>query len=82
MKRILIFFVCLILTVSLVLPEAFAKGRGYRGGSTHVRGYTKKRGTYVAPHRKTAPDKSKINNWSSKGNINPYTGKKGTKNPY
>ncbi len=54
---------------------------GSKGSSTHVRGYTKKDGTYVAPHRRSAPDKSKANNWSTKGNVNPYTGKDGTKDP-
>jgi hypothetical protein len=53
-----------------------------RRGSTRVRGYTKKSGTYVAPHRRTLPSKSKPrHNWSTKGNVNPYTGKPGTKNP-
>jgi len=47
-----------------------------------VRGYTKKSGTYVAPHNKTSPDKSKLNNYGTKGNYNPYTGKEGTKDPY
>jgi len=45
----------------------------------NVKGYTKKNGTYVAPHKQTAPDKSKANNYGTKGNTNPYTGKKGTK---
>jgi hypothetical protein len=49
------------------------------GGRTHVRGYTKKDGTYVAPHRRTGPDGSKSNNWSTKGSVNPDTGKRGTK---
>ncbi len=48
---------------------------------THVKGYTKKNGTYVAPHKQTAPDKSKANNYSTKGNTNPNTGKKGTVDP-
>jgi hypothetical protein len=51
------------------------------GNSTHVGGYTKRNGTYVAPHNRTAPDGSKRNNWSTKGNANPYTGKSGTKKP-
>jgi hypothetical protein len=38
-------------------------------------------GTYVAPHRATNPNKSKHDNWSSKGNTNPDTGNNGTKNP-
>lgn len=49
--------------------------------SVHVRGYTKRNGTYVTAHHRSAPDHSKANNWSAKGNVNPYTGKGGTKNP-
>lgn len=52
------------------------------GGKTHVRGYTKKDGKYVAPHYRSAPNQSTSDNWSSKGNVNPYTGQKGTKAPY
>lgn len=51
-------------------------------GSVRVRGYYKKDGTYVAPHYRSAPDSSKSNNWSSQGNYNPHTGKRGTVNPY
>ena len=51
-------------------------------GSTYVKGYTKKNGTVVMPHYRSSPDKTKSNNWSTKGNINPYTGKMGTKSPY
>lgn len=47
----------------------------------HVRGYTKKDGTYVAPHERTAPNNTNLDNYSTKGNVNPYTGKEGTKEP-
>ena len=50
------------------------------GGGTHtVRGHTTKNGTYVAPHRQTNPNGSKRDNWSSKGNTNPDTGKSARK---
>jgi len=49
--------------------------------SHNVRGYTKKDGTYVAPHKATNPNKTQRDNWSSKPNANPYTGKQGTKEP-
>ena len=49
--------------------------------AVHVKGYFKKNGTYVAPHYRSDPDKNIYNNWSVKGNINPYTGKEGTKKP-
>jgi hypothetical protein len=52
-----------------------------KGSETSVRGYTRKDGTYVAPHQRTTPDGTKGNNWSTKGNVNPYTGKPGTKEP-
>lgn len=42
-----------------------------------VRGYTRKDGTYVQPHYRSRPDTSVLNNWSTRGNINPYTGAAG-----
>jgi hypothetical protein len=47
----------------------------------HVRGYTRKNGTHVAPHNRTAPNRTKRDNWSTRGNVNPETGKIGTKPP-
>lgn len=38
-------------------------------------------GTYVAPHYRSAPDRSFNNNWSTFPNVNPYTGKVGTRPP-
>lgn len=50
--------------------------------STYVSGHYRNNGSYVQPHYRSAPDSSKTNNWSSKGNYNPYTGQSGTKDPY
>ncbi|MEQ8628732.1 hypothetical protein [Ekhidna sp.] len=47
--------------------------------SVYVKGYFRSNGTYVAPHYRSAPDGNFYNNWSTYGNINPYTGKEGTK---
>ena len=44
----------------------------------YVKGYTRSDGTYVAPHYRSSPDSSHNNNWSTRGNRNPYTGKRGT----
>lgn len=44
-----------------------------------VKGYTRKDGTYVAPHVRTSPNSTKSDNYSTRGNVNPYTGKAGTK---
>jgi len=66
-KRILGFTIILLCAVS----GSFAK-------DTYVRGYFRKDGTYVSPHCRSAPDGNFYNNWSTSGNINPYTGKEGT----
>lgn len=46
-----------------------------------VRGYTRSNGTYVAPSHRSNPNSNMNDNWSTRGNVNPYTGKFGTKNP-
>lgn len=48
----------------------------------HVKGYTRSNGTYVAPYVRSSPDHSIYNNYSTIPNVNPYTGKAGTVNPY
>lgn len=50
-----------------------------KGSNVHVNGYFRSNGTYVQPHYRTAPDHNFYNNWSTRGNVNPYTGKAGTK---
>lgn len=47
-----------------------------------VKGYYKSNGTYVQPYNRTSPNKSLFDNYSTKGNYNPYSGKAGTVNPY
>lgn len=46
-----------------------------------VKGYVKKDGTVVQPHRRTDQNKTEKDNYTSKPNVNPYTNKKGYKNP-
>ncbi len=72
MKQLFLCFLIFIFTA-----PAFAKS----GGSHSVGGYTKKNGTYVQPHHSTNPNTTQRDNWSSRGNVNPYTGKHGTKVP-
>jgi len=64
------------------------RGGGGRGGASHtstsgqavhVNGYTHANGTYVAPHMRSHPDGNFSNNWSTSGNVNPYTGVPGTR---
>ena len=48
---------------------------------THVNGYYKQNGTYVEPHYRSSPNNTKADNFSTKGDVNPYTGQEGTSNP-
>lgn len=47
----------------------------------HVRGYTRSDGTYVAPHYRSSPNSTTSDNYSTRGNVNPYTGAVGTRAP-
>lgn len=49
---------------------------------TYVQGYTKKNGTYVEPHYRSESNGTKLDNYSSKGNSNPYNGNQGRVDPY
>lgn len=85
----------LIVSLSILLalsPAVYAKGGSHGGGShashgtyssgSHsVGGHVRKDGTYVQPHHATNPNSTQRDNWSSKPNSNPYTGKDGTKEP-
>ena len=62
------------------LPPTAALASSYgSGGSVYVHSYIRSNGSYVAPHYQSPPDGLFYNNWSTSGNINPYTGKVGTR---
>lgn len=50
--------------------------------TVRVKSSINKSGKYVPFHYRTSPNKTKIDNWSTKENTNPYTGKKGSKKTY
>lgn len=64
-----------LLIAALLVATATASAQ------VHVRVYTKKDGTYVAPHMRSSPNNTTLDNYSTKGNVNPYTGQPGTKDP-
>jgi len=66
-----------LITAAILLAvssSAFAQVR--------VRGYTRSNGTYVAPHYRSSPNSTRLDNYSTRGNVNPYTGQVGTRDPY
>src|SRR5215831_2436721 len=92
MTKIILSAVLIFSFVTLAFQEVSARGGSRSGRSANigpgtgsntqshsVRGYVRKDGTYVAPHRQSNPDKSFNNNWSTNPNTNPYNGKQGTR---
>lgn len=71
MKKLFLILLCSVFFLTTA-SFTFAK-------DTYVNGYRRKDGTYVRPHYRSTPDNSFSNNWSTKGNTNPYTGKPGYK---
>jgi hypothetical protein len=50
--------------------------------SHYVQGYQRSDGTYVQGHEQTNPNGNAYDNYSSRPNVNPYTGREGTVDPY
>ena len=70
MKKIL-----LVILLSIFMNQSANAGR-------FVSGYYRKSGTYVAPSYRTRANSTKWDNYSTKGNSNPYSGRKGYKSPW
>ena len=64
LSKLLLFIVCAL---------CFAQSAK---ADTYVNGYYRKNGTYVAPHYRSDANGTKRDNWSTAGNVNPYTGQK------
>ena len=65
MKKLLL----AVLAVALMTTLAFAG---------QVKGYTRSNGTYVQGYERSSPNSTVQDNYSYKGNSNPYTGRQGT----
>lgn len=73
MKSFLLFIGLIISFISFTQKKS--------SSDIQVKGYTRSNGTYVAPHYRTVPNSTNIDNFSTLGNTNPYTGKVGTITP-
>jgi len=63
-----------IILMSLVLASSLFADQ-------YVNGYTKSNGTYVQGYYRSSPNSTTSDNFSTKGNTNPYTGEQGYKTP-
>jgi len=61
---------------------AMIAGTAHAQGTTTVRGHIRRDGTYVPPHVRTNPNNTRLDNYSTAPNYNPYTGKQGTEQPF
>ena len=52
-----------------------------KNAQVHVRPHVQKDGTYVQGYERTAPNNTNLDNYSTRGNVNPYTGQAGTQRP-
>jgi hypothetical protein len=68
--------------VLMATAALFACTAAMAAGSHYRSGYVTHNGTYVAPSYATNPNNTKLDNYSTRGNVNPYTGKEGTVDPY
>lgn len=65
------------LATTLILQTTTANSSDQR-----VNGYRKKSGTTIIPHRRKHPNKSRLDNYGTKGMVNPHTGKMGAQDPF
>lgn len=73
-KKYLLLFWILLSCLGFVSAQTNSK-------HVSVSGYTRKDGTYVQPYFRTVPNSTNRDNFSTRGNINPYTGKIGWIDP-
>jgi hypothetical protein len=94
-KQILVMVLSLCLAMAFTgeaLARGGGRGGGFRMGGSGFRGfssrtvplrpYIRNNGTVVMPHFRTSPNATIKDNWSTRPNVNPFTGKAGTRNPF
>ncbi len=71
--------------IAVISTTAQAQYGGYGNGSnpnSHTTsGYVTPSGTYVQPHTSTNPNTTQMDNYSTRGNVNPSSGAVGTRTP-
>ena len=70
-------FVKIILFAFLFISATYSTFAQTNSRHVKVSGYYRNNGTYVQPYFRTAPNSTNRDNFSTKGNTNPYTGKPG-----
>lgn len=84
------FIVAAILAASTTaaLAQSYGSSRSYGGYGTgsnpnshYVAPHFNSSGSYTQGHQRTNPNSTQMDNYSTRGNQNPYTGQYGTRSP-
>lgn len=82
MIRASLVFVTLIASAGIAAAQYYG---GYGTGSSSqghsVRGHYNSNGSYTEPHYRSNPNSTQLDNYSTRGNTNPYTGSTGSRSP-
>lgn len=77
MNKLITLIVVIVLIFGLTgfvdFAEANVRVRGHFRPST---------GQFIMPHHRTRPNNTRLDNWSTRGNFNPHTGRRGTVDPF
>lgn len=73
-KLLVLFFVVGLISVQMITPASARSN----SNSTYVHGYTKHSGAYIHGYHRTIANHTYRDNYSHKGNYNPWTHKYGT----
>lgn len=68
--------------IVVAVATACALVAGTADAQVYVKPHINRDGTFVEGHHRSAPNSTKLDNYSTQGNVNPYTGQSGTVNPY
>ena len=65
----------------VILVAVLAAIAGAATAQVYVKPHVTRDGTYVEGYQRTAPNNTNLDNYSTRGNVNPYTGQQGTVQP-
>lgn len=75
-------FVAVIFAASTSMAFAqYGYGTGSNSRSTYVQPRINSNGTFTGGHYRTTPNNTQLDNYGTRGNYNPYTGRTGTRTP-
>lgn len=82
MKSIALAAIFLTASTALSFAQYGGYGTGSNSQSHYTNGHYNSSGTYTQPHYQTNPNNTTLDNYGTRGNVNPYTGQTGRRNPY